>query len=82
MNVEQVMNRSVKSCRPGDSLNQAAQLMWENRCGAVPVVDAEFKPVGFLTDRDICMAAYTRGKPTRRVAGRERNGLQGHLLPR
>jgi CBS domain-containing protein len=63
VNVEHVMNRSVKSCRSGDSLNHAAQLMWENRCGAVPVVDAELKPIGFLTDRDICMAAYTQGRP-------------------
>ncbi len=63
MNVEQIMNRNVKSCHPGDSLNLAAQLMWENRCGAVPVVDGESKLVGFLTDRDVCMAAYTQGKP-------------------
>jgi CBS domain-containing protein len=62
MNVERVMNWSVKSCHPGDSLNEAARLMWENRFGAVPVVDGELKPVGFLTDRDICMAAYTQGK--------------------
>jgi predicted transcriptional regulator len=29
----------------------------------VPVVDEDFRPVRFLTDRDICMAAYTQGKP-------------------
>lgn len=63
MKVEQVMNRDVKTCRPQDSLNQAAQMMWDERCGAVPVVDAQSKPIGFLTDRDICMAAYTQGKP-------------------
>jgi CBS domain-containing protein len=63
MNVEAVTNRDVKTCRPTDSLNRAAQLMWENRCGAVPVVDSQSRPVGFLTDRDICMAAYTQGKP-------------------
>jgi CBS domain-containing protein len=27
------------------------------------VVDDQYKPVGFLTDRDICMAAYSQGKP-------------------
>lgn len=63
MKVEQMMNRAVKTCSPQDSLNKAAQVMWENVCGAVPVVDSEAKPVGFLTDRDICMAAYTQGKP-------------------
>ncbi len=63
MKVEQMMNRAVKACSPQDSLNKAAQLMWENVCGAVPVVDPHSKPIGFLTDRDICMAAYTQGKP-------------------
>jgi CBS domain-containing protein len=63
MNVEQIMNRHVKVCHPQDSLNKAAQIMWEEPCGAVPVVDEQSRPIGFLTDRDICMAAYTQGKP-------------------
>ena len=57
------MNRDVKSCRPQDSLGSAAQIMWEQPCGALPVVDGGYKAIGFLTDRDICMAAYTQGKP-------------------
>ena len=63
MKVEQIMNRDVKTCRPQDSLNKAAQLMWQEPCGAVPVVDDQRRPIGFLTDRDICMAAYTQGRP-------------------
>ena len=62
MKVEQVMKHDVKACRPHDFLNKAAQLMWENACGCVPVVDEHNKPLGILTDRDICMAAYTQGK--------------------
>jgi CBS domain-containing protein len=63
MKVEQIMNRNVKVCSPQDSLNKAAQVMWEEPCGAISVVDDKRMPVGFLTDRDICMAAYTQGKP-------------------
>ncbi len=63
MKVGQIMNRHVKVCHPQDSLNKAAQIMWEERCGAVPVVDEDSRPVGFLTDRDICMGAYTQGQP-------------------
>ncbi len=62
MKVSQIMNRNPKVCRPGDPLTRAAQLMWENSCGGLPVVDEHSRPVGFLTDRDICMAAYTQGK--------------------
>ncbi len=63
MKVENMMNRDVKSCHPYDRLNRGAQVMWENTCGAVPIVDEQSRPIGFLTDRDICMAAYTQGKP-------------------
>ena len=63
MNVEQIMNREVKTCGPHDPLNKAAQIMWDTPCGAVPVVDEQGRPVGFLTDRDVCMAAYTQNKP-------------------
>jgi CBS domain-containing protein len=63
MQVEQVMQRDVKTCRADDTLNTAAQLMWDHDCGCVPVVDGEGHVVGMLTDRDVCMAAYTRGMP-------------------
>ena len=55
--------RSAQSCRPNDSLSDAARLMWELDCGAVPVVNDAGSVVGVITDRDICMAAYTRGQP-------------------
>jgi CBS domain-containing protein len=61
--VRQVMKSSPVTCSPDDSLNRAAQVLWESNCGAVPVVNAEGNVVGILTDRDICMAAYTRGQP-------------------
>ena len=61
MKVEQVMSRNVKTCLPNDTLNRVAQLMWENDCGCVPVVDDDGRAVGIITDRDVCMAAYTQG---------------------
>jgi CBS domain-containing protein len=61
MNVDQCMTRDPMTCRASDSLERAAQLMWENDCGCVPVLDESAKLIGIITDRDICMAAYTRG---------------------
>src|SRR5271166_4874048 len=45
-------------------MNRAAQLLWENDIGALPVVadDGSNRLVGIVTDRDICMAVYTQGK--------------------
>lgn len=62
MNVGQLMTHVVKTCRPQDSLNTAAKLMWDSNCGSVGVV-GDGGVVGMLTDRDICMAAYTQGRP-------------------
>lgn len=63
MKVEQIMTSDVKFCTENDNLSRAAQLMWENDCGFVPVLalNGQAKLVGVLTDRDICMAAYTQG---------------------
>jgi CBS domain-containing protein len=61
MKVSDLMTTEVRACHPYDLLNRAAQIMWENDCGAVPVVDSDSKVIGMLTDRDICMAAYTKG---------------------
>jgi CBS domain-containing protein len=64
--VEQVMSRNVATCRADDRLNAAAQIMWDRDCGVVPVTepgDDGERIVGILTDRDVCMAAYTQGLP-------------------
>jgi len=64
MNVERVMTKNVRTCGPDESLDTAARIMWEGDCGCVPVVEADDtgRVVGMLTDRDVCMAAYTCGK--------------------
>jgi len=62
MKVERLMRRDVDACRPEDTGNCAAKIMWERDCGFVPIVDEDSKVVGVVTDRDLCMAAYTQGK--------------------
>lgn len=61
MKVDDIMTRDVRSCAPEESLSSAAQIMWEIDCGAVPVVDAERRVIGMITDRDICMASHLQG---------------------
>lgn len=54
--------KHAHTCKPNDTLNEPARLMWEFDCGAIPVVNEAWSLVGIITDRDICMAAYTRGQ--------------------
>jgi CBS-domain-containing membrane protein len=60
MNVFEVMTRSVFSCRLTDSLATAAAIMWDHDVGCLPVTTDGGTAVGVITDRDICMAAFTR----------------------
>ncbi len=70
MKVEALMTRIVATCRPGDTLDRVARTMWDADCGCVPVVGGDGETptlVGMVTDRDVCMAAYTQGRPLREI---------------
>lgn len=60
--VRDVMTTEVLSCTPSDSAEHCARLMWEKPCGAIAVVDGGREPISIITDRDICMAAWTQGR--------------------
>lgn len=60
--VRYFMSAGVHTCRAHDSLERVAQILWERDCGIVPVVDDADELVGVVTDRDVCMAAYTQGE--------------------
>jgi len=63
MNVSEVMTRNTSACEPADSLERAAAIMWDRDCGAVPVVDGTGALHGIVTDRDLAMSAYLKGRP-------------------
>jgi CBS domain-containing protein len=64
MRVDTIMSRVIATCAPGDSLDHAARLMWQQDCGCLPVcLDEGRRLAGIITDRDICMSALFSGKP-------------------
>ena len=67
MQVKDLMTTSPGVCTLDDTANQAARIMWERDCGAVPVVDRDGRVAGIITDRDICMAAYFQGEPLAQI---------------
>ena len=67
MKVVDMMMGTPYSCRPDSNLGEAAELMWRGNCGFLPVVGGEGNVVGVLTDRDICIALGTRGRPSGEV---------------
>jgi CBS domain-containing protein len=72
MKVKDIMTTSPACCTPETSLQETAQLMVEHDCGCVPVVENKenMKPVGTITDRDICCRTVAEGKnPLEMTAG-------------
>lgn len=60
MLVKQLMTANVSSCRQDNNLAEIAEIMWNNRCGALPILDGAGRVMGIITDRDVCIALGTR----------------------
>ncbi|GAA5008027.1 CBS domain-containing protein [Pseudoluteimonas lycopersici] len=60
--VDSLMTANPASCSPETPIRHVAQLMIDNDCGQIPVVDASGKPVGVVTDRDIAVRLVAAGK--------------------
>lgn len=64
MQVKEIMSEKIACCTRNTNLQEAARMMVEHDCGALPVVESErnHKPVGVITDRDIVCRAVAEGK--------------------
>jgi CBS domain-containing protein len=62
MKIEEAMTPSPATCGPTENLAQAVERMWDANCGIIPVVDDAGHVIAVITDRDICVAAATRGR--------------------
>jgi CBS domain-containing protein len=60
--VADLMTKNALSVAPDNKLADAARLMWQHDCGCLPVIEvASGRVIGMVTDRDICMACWSRG---------------------
>jgi CBS domain-containing protein len=60
MKVQDVMVKKVSVCESDNNLAQVASIMWNERCGLLPVLDSRGKVMSVITDRDVCIALGTR----------------------
>jgi CBS domain-containing protein len=59
--VSSTMSSEPITCARHARLSDVAQLMWDHGLGWLPVVEDSGALAGVITDRDLAMAAYTRG---------------------
>jgi CBS domain-containing protein len=60
MKVRDVMTQRATFCRLDTPLSEAADLMWKNGCGFLPVIGEGGNVIGVITDRDVSVAFGTR----------------------
>ena len=60
--IASVMTADPCCCQADTPLPQVAKMMIENDCGMIPVVDADDRPSGTITDRDIAVRVVAAGK--------------------
>jgi CBS domain-containing protein len=66
--VDTVLTTEVVTCLLDDRLEHVARCLWDHDCGILPVLGPDHRVVGMITDRDVCMAAYTQGQPLAHIS--------------
>jgi CBS domain-containing protein len=64
MRVRQVMTPNPACCTPAVTAQEAARLMRDHDCGAIPVIEDERqrKLIGIVTDRDLAIRGFAEGR--------------------
>jgi CBS domain-containing protein len=62
MQVNEIMSREVCCGSPWTNAAVAAELMWTNNVGSLPIVEVGGKIVGVVTDRDLFIALGTQNR--------------------
>src|SRR4051812_2184127 len=68
MIVAELMTENPASVGLRQPLSEAARIMWECDCGALPVLDDEQQVRGMITDRDVCMATWFQHRAPQDIA--------------
>ena len=68
MDIRSVMTANPATCGRDATLQDVAQLMKQNDCGEIPIVDDHRRPLGVITDRDIAVRAVAEGLDPRSTA--------------
>ncbi len=68
---EDIMTSHPKSVGPEANLREVAEIMRAENSGIVPVVNADRRLIGLITDRDMVMRTYETDRPWTQVRARE-----------
>lgn len=76
MSIAKLCHRQVHQAEPGEKVSAAAARMRQHNVGTLLVLDAERKPVGIVTDRDLALRVLGEGRDPART--RVADVMTGH----
>lgn len=62
MRARDIMTKDPSCLRRDDTARQAAIVMRDRDCGAIPIIDDARRVIGIVTDRDLAIRAIAAGK--------------------
>ncbi|MEP6945325.1 MAG: CBS domain-containing protein [Acidobacteriota bacterium] len=73
MKVKEIMTKDPACCTEMSTLTEISQLMADNDCGLIPVVESKenAKPIGTVTDRDIALRAFRTDADPRKLTAKD-----------
>ncbi|HVG60844.1 MAG TPA: CBS domain-containing protein [Hyalangium sp.] len=71
LTAREIMTRGVKTVRHDSPLREVAQIMKDEDCGVVPIVDERGMLAGIVTDRDLVIRSFTGGKNPDQLRARD-----------
>ena len=71
MKVNEIMSEPVVTCTLDTTLSAAARLMRDADYGTLPVIDAQGRVAGIITDRDVCLAVASSARNPFHIAVHE-----------
>jgi CBS domain-containing protein len=81
MRCEDIMKRDLAWVLPDDNAHVAARKMRDDGVGFLPVCDGTMRPLGALTDRDICLRVAAEDKRASNVGVRDIMTLEVVTIP-
>ena len=73
MLTREIMTPNAACCTPDSPLERVASMMVDCNCGEIPVVDSlrSMRPMGVVTDRDICVRTVALGRNPLELTARD-----------
>ena len=71
MNVQAIMTSSPYFATRHATIGDIAKIMADHEIGVVPIIDADRRVLGILTDRDLCKAIATMDRPASEISALE-----------